>query len=321
VGVLIVAGAIAAACTGGQEEGDVELVPEIVSSDLAVGPNTFSLGLLTQEKEIVLGAQVHARFFQQVGDQLVLRGEGDLQPVEATLSYTETRPDGTTRTIETGQITVYKANVEFDQAGIWSVEVTATVEGKTYDPVTAAFQVRGQSLSPAIGDPAHRSHQTILADVADISEIDTSDPPDPDMHAMTIAEAVTSGKPTVIVFATPGFCVSRTCGPTKQAVDELYPKYKDQVNFVHVEPYFLEQARQGIRLCPVPIFNLRWARERLAGVDCPQLAPEQLPPPEEDWRLETEPWVFLVDKQGNIAAKFEAVVSYQELEAALQVLL
>ncbi len=37
--------------------------------------------------------------------------------------------------------------------------------------------------------------------------------------------------------------------------------------------------------------------------------------------LTSEPWVFLVDSQGNIAAKFEAVVTMDELKAALDPLL
>ncbi|MFQ5880771.1 MAG: hypothetical protein ACE5IZ_11455 [Dehalococcoidia bacterium] len=311
--------AVAAACggSGGQEGGAAQLAPEIVTTDLAVGPNSFSLALITEEQELILGAQVHARFFQVVGDQQVLRGEGDLEPVNITLSFVHEHADGTLHTHEAGELGVYKANVNFDQPGIWAAEVTATVDGKTYDPVTAAFEVREQSLSPAIGDPAPRSQQTILADVADITEIDTSDPPNPDMHNMTIADAVTSGKPTLIVFATPAFCVSRICGPTKQMVDDLYDKYKGQANFVHVEPYFLEEARQGLGLCPVPIFNLQFARDPF-DPDCPRLAPNQLPPPSEDWRLETEPWVFVVDDEGNIGAKFEGVVATSEIESALQ---
>jgi len=37
--------------------------------------------------------------------------------------------------------------------------------------------------------------------------------------------------------------------------------------------------------------------------------------------LQSEPWVFVVDAQGNIAAKFDGIVSYEELEAALQAVL
>ena len=38
----------------------------------------------------------------------------------------------------------------------------------------------------------------------------------------------------------------------------------------------------------------------------------------EEWRLDTEPWIFVVDGQGIIRAKFEGLVTLTELEAALQ---
>ena len=34
------------------------------------------------------------------------------------------------------------------------------------------------------------------------------------------------------------------------------------------------------------------------------------------WRLPTEPWVFVVNAQGKITAKFEGAVTAGELEAA-----
>ena len=41
----------------------------------------------------------------------------------------------------------------------------------------------------------------------------------------------------------------------------------------------------------------------------------------EEWRLITEPWIFLVDSQGIIRAKFEGLVTARELESALQQIL
>ncbi len=39
------------------------------------------------------------------------------------------------------------------------------------------------------------------------------------------------------------------------------------------------------------------------------------------WGLRSEPWVFLVDGAGNVAARFEAVVTMDELTGALTPLL
>ena len=62
------------------------------------------------------------------------------------------------------------------------------------------------------------------------------------------------------------------------------------------EPYDLAKARAGQGLEPLP-----WIVS--------------------EWGLTSEPWVFLVDKQGNIAGKFEGIVTADELDAAVTPLL
>jgi hypothetical protein len=194
-----------------------------------------------------------------------------------------------------GQTGVYVAHPTFDEAGSWGVEVTATIKGKKFDPVGAAFTVLEKGMSVAVGAQAPRSETLTLKDVTDVAEIDTSDPPIGDMHVMTIAQAVTSGKPSVIVFATPAFCLSRVCGPTKEVVDELFQQYRGKANFVHVEPYDLKRARSGEGLFPIKAAT--------------------------EWGLQSEPWVFVVDTKGIVAAKFEGVVSMDELKAVLDPLI
>ena len=75
----------------------------------------------------------------------------------------------------------------------------------------------------------------------------------------------------------------------------LYEKYKDRVIFIHVEPYYLDKARSGEGLVPIPVM--------------------------EEWGLQTEPWIFIVDTEGKVGAKVEAFVMMDEIEAALQRLL
>jgi hypothetical protein len=242
-----------------------------------------------------VGAAVAFRFFKLDGDQQELREEAQATPTTLERTYTHTHEDGTVETHEAGESGVYVAAVRFDEPGQWGVEVTATVDDVTYDPAAAGFEVLAESASVAIGAPAPLSETLTLDDVEDVAEIDTSNPPIPGMHTMTIAEAVTSGRPSVIVFATPAFCLSRICGPTKDVVDDLFKQYKGEVNFVHVEPYELDRARSGEGLFPIPATT--------------------------EWGLQSEPWVFLVDSEGNVAAKFEAVVTMDELMDALQLLL
>ncbi|MDP2674670.1 MAG: hypothetical protein Q8Q00_07165 [Dehalococcoidia bacterium] len=271
----------------------------VISSDLAVGPNRFMVGLLTPQNEIVTDAQAKFRFFKLTGDQGQLRSEAQATVIKMMRGIVRDKPDGTRETVELGEAAAYAAEVNFDEAGDWGAEVTVTRGGKSLEPVGAAFTVQEKGRSVAIGEPAPNSRQLTLADVSDLSDIDTADPPDPEWHRMTIAEAVTSGKPTAIAFTTPGFCQSQMCAPMTQELAMLYEKYKDRVIFVHVEPYFLDRMRAG---------------------QCPNLG-ECAVPTMEEWGLQTEPWIFIVDAEGKAAAKFEAFVMTDEVEAAFQRLL
>ena len=38
----------------------------------------------------------------------------------------------------------------------------------------------------------------------------------------------------------------------------------------------------------------------------------------DDWKLESDPWVFVVDREGLVHAKFEASTGPQEIEPVLQ---
>jgi hypothetical protein len=140
------------------------------------------------------------------------------------------------------------------------------------------------------GTPAPRSQNLIASDVQDLRQIDTSDPPDPRLHQARIADAIAQGKPQVIVFATPQFCSSRVCGPVVDVVRTLLPTYGDRVIFTHQE-----------------IWQDAVAHEFFPTV--------------EEWNLQTEPWIFVVDAQGIVRAKFEGLTTAHEIEAALLQLL
>jgi hypothetical protein len=297
---------VTGACGGDSGDGNgklvltpvsADLLPVVISSDLGVGANRFILGLLDSEDAQVLGADLRLRFFLLRGQEATLKFEADADPIVITKTYTHTHDDGSVESHEAGETGVYVATADFDIAGQWRVEVTGSADGQALEPVSPIFEVREASLSPAIGSPAPRSVQPVLGgDVSDIKDIDTSEILIAEMHDTTIAGAVTSGKPTVIVFATPAFCVSRICGPAKQIVDDLYETYRGRANFIHVEPYDLAKARSGVGLEPLPFIT-------------------------DEWRLESEPWIFVVDAEGLIAGKFEGVVSYEELESTLKLVL
>jgi hypothetical protein len=149
--------------------------------------------------------------------------------------------------------------------------------------------VKPRPASPAIGAPAPASDTPTLEDArGDPSRLTTRVPPDTELLRHSVAETLAARKPFVVVFATPKFCESRTCGPVVDVVDAVRRRHRGTgVRFIHVEIYAGNDPANGVN---------RWV---------------------EEWKLPSEPWVFVVGADGRVKAKFEGSVSVRELEAGL----
>lgn len=293
--------ALAAACGGSSTPsdgeipdvvtlGEGEVFPKIVNSALVVGENRFTLVLLDEENSLILGADVHLRFFDLTGEEQVLKSEADARFIPVELSFIDETSGKEKRLV--GNSGVYVTRVSFDRPGDWGVAAVVTINGTELDPVPFRFNVLDESPELDIGDPVPVSRQLTLADVADVTEIDSSSPSRPQMHQDTIADALATGKPLLVAFATPAFCESRTCGPVMDTVvDPLFEKYKDEAIFIHIEPFRLKELRDGTGRIPIETT--------------------------EEWGLQTEPWLFVVDREGKVAAKFEGITALDEVEEAL----
>jgi hypothetical protein len=198
---------------------------------------------------------------------------------------------------------IYTAFTDFARAGDWGVEVTAHEAGQPDRTARITFSVRGTTLSPAIGKPAPASDTPTATDLAAVSAISTDEHPDLAFYALSIRDAVAAGKPFVVVFATPAFCTSGTCGPALDLVKQVAGQYSGRVNFIHVEPYVLEVADGKVQ-------------PKLGESGYPQPVPAVT-----EWGLPTEPYVFVVDARGNVAGKFEGMAYPDELTAALDAIL
>lgn len=291
----------------------------VITTDLSTGPNRFAVGVI-DDNGVVLGAQVSLAFIK-----LTSANQGNVRFTSET-AYVELERffinDSTGEKVTGGATGAYVTQADFDEVGDWAIQITGSKDGAQIGPINLPFQVSAPEDMLNVGDPAPKSRQTIASDVPDIREIDTANPSDP-MHDLTIADAVTSGKPTVILFGTPAFCETQVCGPVLDAVMlPLYDQYGDRANFIHVEPYFLEEQRTGMGLCAVPAFNINFARAGIAEGPgtCPTLTEEELQAAGESWNLNTEPIIFVVDSDGNVAGKFEAVVGPEEVEGLLATL-
>jgi hypothetical protein len=198
---------------------------------------------------------------------------------------------------------IYTAPVHFARAGDWGMEVTAHATGKDDRTARFIFSVRDTTTTPAIGAAAIPSETLTASDPAAIVAISTDANPDPAFYRLSIKDAIASGEPTVIVFATPLFCTSGTCGPALELVKQVAPAYEDRVNFVHVEPYLLKLVNGH----PQPDTDLAGNPQPIRAVA--------------EWGLPTEPFVIVVDASGKVADKYEGMAYPDELTAALDALL
>jgi hypothetical protein len=187
---------------------------------------------------------------------------------------------------------VYVAHLDLVPAGNWGLQVTASRPNGARLSQQVAFSVIATPVVPAVGQAAPLSHNPTTRD-ADVTTIDSGRPPD-DMHQISIADAIAQHRPTLVIFASPTFCTSRICGPEVKVVQSLEPAYRDKLTFIHVEIY----------------------RDFVPDPSKRQLAQTVL-----DWRLQTEPWIFLIDSRGIIQARFEGPTATDEVQAAIDQLL
>ena len=184
-----------------------------------------------------------------------------------------------------GEILV--VNPDIPRPGGWLMVAAYTSGGR---PSTAhvGLSLLGEARSPAVGEPAPRSETpTLRSTGGDLASLSTAEQPQRSLLEHSVAESLDDGVPFVLAFATPRFCQSRLCGPVVEIVAQVQRDLRGTpMRFLHVEVFEENDPAKGPN---------RWFRE---------------------WRLETEPWVFVVGADGRVKAKFEGSVSPRELEEA-----
>jgi hypothetical protein len=193
---------------------------------------------------------------------------------------------------------VYATQAAFDKAGFWRAEVSVALDGKQQQ-TTTDFQVLDHHAIPFVGDPALPTENlTVSTPNTPPAAVDSRASaggliPDPELHQTTIAAALAAHRPTLVVFATPVYCISRFCGPTTDMVDQLAKTYGDRASFVHVEIWHDYQKQQVNKAAA-------------------------------DWLYRnndlTEPWVFLIGADGKIAARWDNVANQADIESMLKAL-
>jgi len=312
------------ACFGGSSSWSPEAIEEAEreaafniwvtnsAGSIALGPNRLGLAVLDRHGALMHDLSgVSLRLFKLDEDQGAFVSEFELQRSQifdedhhpATAIDESRRPDLVSSRPRLSQsppivghedplATIYVGLVVFDQTQWWGGEVSFTFRDEKYEGLRTRFFVQERSFEPMIGETVPASRQQVLRDVPDISVISSATQPDPAMHRQTVVEAIQSGKPTLVGISTPEFCHSRFCGPVlEQVMRPILARYGDGVNVLHVEPFEIDAARAG-QLIPIPMMR--------------------------EWNLTSEPWVFIIDEEGRLAAKFEGIVTEDEVAAVIE---
>ena len=162
----------------------------------------------------------------------------------------------------------------------------------------SSFDVHGTALILTRGDPAPRTLHLVPGDpdaepkAADSRAEDDRTVADPQLHRLTVNDAIASGKPTVVVISTPVLCVSRFCGPITDTAASIADEYGDRANLIHIEVWRDFEHRNLNRDAAEWIY--------------PESATDA-----------AEPWLFLVDRQGAIVQRWDKVANADSLRAAL----
>lgn len=260
-----------------REGADVGLT--LSTSDFAPGPNRIGFLIVRSNGELV----------QAPGAEVYVARAGAPEPLETEAKLVTLLPHSHEEESAHDHVDatdLYVAEVDLPEPGRYWLVVDP--EGESIQGV-GTLDVDETSASPAIGTRAPASENPTLAD-APAAEISTASPPSPALLRHSVAESLEEGVPFVVVFATPKFCESRTCGPTVETVEVVQKELGagSGVRFIHIEIFEDNDPGKGTN---------RWVRE---------------------WNLPTEPWVFLVDGGGIVRAKFEGSLSADELEQAIR---
>jgi hypothetical protein len=247
------------------------------------GENRFGFGVFKVSGEGVPDARVAL--------YAAPRGGGELRgPFPARIEDLQTEPAFRSKTValdpDTAKV-VYVSDVDFPEEGKWDMAAVVRDGDELRSTLLPTVNVGGHDAIPAVGERVPRIHTPTADEVGgDLASIDTRSPHDT-MHEDDFADVV-GKEPVVLLFATPALCQSRVCGPVVDEAEEAKAEFGDQASFIHMEVYKNNNASDGLRS---------------------QLS---------EFALPTEPWLFVIDRNGKVSTRIEGAFGTSELDEAIR---
>lgn len=186
------------------------------------------------------------------------------------------------RTVTEG-ISYWDFHPTIDELGIYYL----VVDGGT--PDGGAFQINDPAtvLVPHVGEQLPAFDTPTTADPRGVDPICTRIDGGPcPFHAITLTEALASGKPVAYLIGTPAHCQFGTCAPGMESLITASKRLGDRLVVVHAEVYTDDSAT--VATPAVDAYNLAF-----------------------------EPTLFLADRSGTIVQRLDAAWDQSELDEEL----
>jgi hypothetical protein len=184
---------------------------------------------------------------------------------------------------------LYSSALSFPSEGSWLVAAVATTPEGARLAGGTTVTVTKTSASPLPGQPAISVATPTTANPLGADPL-CSRKPVCSMHAISLDVALRSGKPTVVTFSAPSFCLTETCGPVVDVV-EAASQEASGVNFIHVEAYV-----------------------------APKTPPYPLAPALKSWKFTTEPWTYFIDAKGVVADRLSGGIGPEDVRVRVTAL-
>jgi hypothetical protein len=181
---------------------------------------------------------------------------------------------------------IYAAQLPLPHKGTFAVLSITRTPGAL---VGGTGEVAGAASSPIpnVGQrPPAITTDTLATTHGSIPLVTTRIPPE-NMHSVSFNQ-VLGKRPVALLFSTPQLCISRVCGPVTDVAVELQHEFGNRITFIHQEVYVDNNPKKGLR---------------------PQL---------HEFHLQTEPWLFAINRKGVIVARLEGAFGTTELRQALE---
>lgn len=174
------------------------------------------------------------------------------------------------------------------QAGDYGLQVILTTTSDQTFENRALVKVKEAAEAPATGEKVPATDTLTLQDVNGVEDLSSAGPYIEAFYEMGIEGATQNGKVSVIGFITPGHCTSALCAPVLNTMAQVHEALQtEEINWVHIEI---------------------WR----------DFEKQYMDPAVTDWNLPSEPWVFVLNRDGTVGARLDGPVSVAELEQTIQ---